>query len=68
MTASEALSPFENESETLELTPRERRKLILWRIVAIVLPLLIIGLAISANVIMGALKPEPEKKEDVVRK
>ena len=67
MTASEALSPFENESETLELTPRERRKLILWRIVAIVLPLLIIGLAISANVIMGALKPEPEKKEDVVK-
>ena len=67
MTTSESVSPFVQHKDVAALTPKERRKLIIWRIVGIVLPLVVIALAVGAIMVMGAMKPEPEKKEDVVK-
>lgn len=50
-----------------ELTPKERRKLRVRRFFGLVLPLGVIGLAVAGTIGMGALKPKPEKKEDVVK-
>lgn len=44
-----------------------RRKLWFWRFIVFILPILVIFLAIVGTAIMGALKPEPEKKEDSVK-
>lgn len=44
-----------------------RKKLLMWRVLLLLLPLLIIGGAIGGFVAMGALKPKPEEKVDVVK-
>lgn len=44
-----------------------RKKLWVLRLLIFVLPVLVIGGAIAGFIAMGALKPEPEEKEDVVK-
>ena len=44
-----------------------RKKLFIWRVLLLLLPLLIIGGAIGGFVAMGALKPKPEEKVDIVK-
>jgi len=46
-------------------TPRKR--LWIWRFLIFILPFLVIAGAIAAFIAMGALKPKPEEKEDVVK-
>ena len=44
-----------------------RKKLWLWRLGIVIMPLLVISAGIAATLIMGALKDKPEEKEDVVK-
>ena len=44
-----------------------RKKLWIWRALTFVLPILVIAGAIGTFIAMGALKPKPEEKEDVVK-
>ncbi len=44
-----------------------RQKLWIWRVIIFVMPLIIIGATIAGFIAMGALKPTPEEKEDVVK-
>jgi len=44
-----------------------KKRLFIWRAVAILLPVLVIGGSVGGVAIMGALKPEPEKKEDTIK-
>ena len=44
-----------------------RKKLWIWRALIFVLPVLVIAGAIGGFAAMGALKPTPEEKEDVVK-
>lgn len=62
-------SRFGRRKAEPQISPRDpaRRKLWLWRIGVVLLPLLVIGLGITATVIMGAMKDKPEEKEDVVK-
>ncbi|WP_051279893.1 efflux RND transporter periplasmic adaptor subunit [Hellea balneolensis] len=56
--------------ETLPHSAREkaeRKRLWIWRALIFVLPVLVIGGAIGGFAAMGALKPTPEEKEDVVK-
>lgn len=55
------------EQDTAPLNKGERRKLWLTRSVSVLTPLLVIGLAVGGTVAMGAMKPEPEEKEDIVK-
>ncbi|MGB0906036.1 MAG: efflux RND transporter periplasmic adaptor subunit [Maricaulaceae bacterium] len=49
-----------------QITPN-RKRLFIWRILIFVLPVLVIGAAVGANLILGALKPEPEEKENTIK-
>ena len=44
-----------------------RKKLWVWRVIVFVLPVLVLMAAIVGFIAMGALKPTPEEKEDVVK-
>lgn len=44
-----------------------RKRLWFWRVITFVLPLLVVGVAIGGFVIMGTLKPEPEKKAEDIK-
>ncbi len=44
-----------------------RKKLWIWRVLILILPLIVIGGAIGGFIAMGALKPKPEEKVDVVK-
>ena len=44
-----------------------RRKLWIWRIGVVFLPILVIAGGIGATLILGALKDKPEEKEDVIK-
>lgn len=44
-----------------------RKQLWIWRVVTFVLPVLVIAGAIGGFIVMGALKPEPEEKENTVK-
>ncbi len=44
-----------------------RKKLWVWRVIVFVLPLLVLMAAIVGFIAMGALKPTPEEKEEVVK-
>lgn len=55
------------EQDSTPLTKAERRKLWITRSLAVCLPVCVIGLAIGGFMVMGAMKPEPEDKEDVVK-
>ncbi|WP_427451965.1 efflux RND transporter periplasmic adaptor subunit [Litorimonas sp. WD9-15] len=55
------------EQDIAPLNKRERGKLVLTRIVSIALPVLMIGGAIAGFMVMGAMKPQPEEKEEVVK-
>lgn len=44
-----------------------RKRLWIWRLLIFVLPLLVIAGAIGGFIAMGALKPKPEEKENVVK-
>lgn len=45
----------------------ERRKLWIWRFGIILLPLLVIAGGVVITLILGAMKDEPEEKEDVIK-
>ena len=53
--------------ETQNIERLTGRSLWLRRFFAFVMPLLVIGGAIAAVMVMSAMKPEPEEKEDVVK-
>lgn len=44
-----------------------RKKLWVWRVIVFVLPVLVLMAAIAGFIAMGALKPTPEEKEEVVK-
>jgi len=44
-----------------------RKQLWIWRVLIFILPCIVIAGAIAGFIMMGALKPEPEEKEDVVK-
>ena len=52
-------------NDTREVAPR--KKLWIWRALIFVLPLIVIAGAIGGLVVMSALKPTPDEKEDVVK-
>ena len=43
-----------------------RKKLWLWRLGVVIMPLLVIAAAIGMTVVLGAMKDEPEEKEEVI--
>ncbi len=43
------------------------RKLWIWRLIILILPVLIIVAAVAGTMVLGALKDEPEEKEEVVK-
>lgn len=51
----------------INITADRPRGLWLKRIVAIILPIAIVAAAIIGVIVMGAMKPKPEEKEDTVR-
>lgn len=55
------------EQDNAPLNKRERRKLWITRFFAGLLPLIVIMAAIGGFIAMGAMKPEPEEKEDVIK-
>ena len=52
-------------NDTHKIAPR--KKLWIWRALIFVLPLIVIAGAIGGLVVMSALKPTPDEKEDVVK-
>jgi len=48
-------------------TSSPRRTLWIWRVIVFLMPVLVIGGAIVGFMIMGAFKPKPEEKADVIK-
>lgn len=54
-----------NASSQISRDPA-RKKLWLWRLGVVIMPLLVIASAIGMTVVLGAMKDEPEEKEEVI--
>jgi len=65
-TISQVQNPEMSEAKAVT-DPRKKRKLLIWRIIVFILPILVLFGAIAGFAAMGALKPKPEEKEDVVK-
>jgi len=55
------------EQDNAPLNRRERRRLLITRILSGLLPIIVIMAAIGGFIAMSSLKPEPEEKEDIVK-
>jgi len=60
-------SDFGENNRNLMRGAAPRKKLWIWRALIFVLPVLVIAGAIGGFAAMGALKPKPEEKEDVIK-
>jgi len=60
---------FDDESHLIDKNEvgGSKRKLLIWRILVFVLPVLVIVGAIAGTIIMGQFKPEPEEKEEAIK-
>jgi len=67
--AHDARNPldFGENNRNLMRGAAPRKKLWIWRALIFVLPVLVIAGAIGGFAAMGALKPKPEEKEDVIK-
>ena len=56
-----------SDAQSQKQTNPARKKLWLWRVGVVIMPFLVIAAAIGATIILGAMKDEPEEKEDVIK-
>lgn len=67
MQNSTAQVPMAQGAGIIGQEPRKKRKLFIWRLIVIVLPVLVILSAVGATVAMSAFAPEPEETEDPIK-